>query len=103
MMMPFASRAIWMPIGLGVTSTKSKYVVIKGGRRKKNQAAYEVKGFRLFDKVRCDGQIGFIFGRRSRGYFDVRRLDGTRISACAKYNKLRLLQKRKSYLTELRT
>ena len=100
-----------MPIGLGVTSTKSKYVVIqlhklntlKGGRRKKNQAAYEVKGFRLFDKVRCDGQIGFIFGRRSRGYFDVRRLDGTRISACAKYNKLRLLQKRKSYLTELRT
>ena len=80
-----------------------KINTLKGGRRKKNQAAYEVKGFRLFDKVRCDGQIGFIFGRRSRGYFDVRRLDGTRISACAKYNKLRLLQKRKSYLTELRT
>ena len=64
---------------------------------------YEVKGFRLFDKVRCECQVGFIFGRRSNGYFDVRRLDGTRISAGVSYKKLRLLQKRKSYLTELRT
>ena len=80
-----------------------KINILKGGRRKKNQAAYEVKGFRLFDKVRCEGQVGFIFGRRSTGYFDVRRLDGTRISASVSYKKLRLLQKRKSYLTELRT
>ena len=80
-----------------------KINILKGGRRKKNQAAYEVKGFRLFDKVRCEGQVGFIFGRRSKGYFDVRRLDGTRISASVSYKKLRLLQKRKSYLTELRT
>ena len=75
----------------------------RDGRRKNNQAAYEVQGFRLFDKVKYEGQIGFIFGRRSIGYFDVRRLDGTRISASANYKKLRLLQKRKSYLTELRT
>ena len=68
-----------------------KINILKGGKRKNNQAAYEVQGFRLFDKVRCEGQVGFIFGRRSIGYFDVRRL------------KLRLLQKRKSYLTELRT
>ena len=61
------------------------------------------EGFRLFDKVKYEGQVGFIFGRRSLGYFDVRRLDGTRISASANYKKLRLLQKRKSYLTELRT
>ena len=79
-----------------------KINILKGGRRKKNQADYEVKGFRLFDKVRCEGQVGFIFGRRSTGYFDVRRLDGTRISASVSYKKLRLLQKRKSYLTELR-
>ena len=102
---------------MDVSTTKSKYVVIigrhnrqihkinilKGGRRKNNQAAYEVQGFRLFDKVKYEGQIGFIFGRRSIGYFDVRRLDGTRIDASANYKKLRLLQKRKSYLTELRT
>ena len=80
-----------------------KINILKGGKRKNNQAAYEVQGFRLFDKVRCEGQVGFIFGRRSIGYFDVRRLDGTRISASANYKKLRLLQKRKSYLTELRT
>ena len=80
-----------------------KINILKGGKRKNNQAAYEVQGFRLFDKVRCEGQVGFIFGRRSIGYFDVRRLDGARISASANYKKLRLLQKRKSYLTELRT
>ena len=80
-----------------------KINILKGGERKNNQAAYEVQGFRLFDKVKYEGQIGFIFGRRSIGYFDVRRLDGTRIHASANYKKLRLLQKRKSYLTELRT
>ena len=76
-----------------------KINILKGGERKNNQADYEVKGFRLFDKVKYEGQIGFIFGRRSTGYFDVRRLDGTRIHASANYKKLRLLQKRKSYLT----
>ena len=80
-----------------------KINILKGGRRKDNQAAYEVQGFRLFDKVKYEGQVGFIFARRSTGYFDVRRLDGTRIDASANYKKLRLLQKRKSYLTELRT
>ena len=76
---------------------------IKGGRRKDNQADYEVQGFRLFDKVKYEGQVGFIFARRSTGYFDIRRLDGTRIHASANYKKLRLVQKRKSYLTELRS
>ena len=76
---------------------------IKGGRRKDNQLGYEVKGFRLFDKVNYEGQVGFIFGRRDKGYFDIRRIDGTRIHASASYKKLRLVQKRKSYLTELRT
>ena len=52
-----------------------KINILKGGERKNNQADYEVKGFRLFDKVKYEGQIGFIFGRRSIGYFDVRRLD----------------------------
>ena len=80
-----------------------KINILKGGKRKNNQADYEVKGFRLFDKVNYEGQVGFIFGRRSTGYFDVRRLDGTRIYASASYKKLRLLQKRKNYLTELRT
>ena len=54
------------------------------------------------DKVLCNGEIGFIFGRRTSGYFDVRRLDGTRISASISFRKLRLIERRKTYLTEIR-
>ena len=74
----------------------------KGGIRKRNQAPYLVKGFRLFDKVLFEGQECFIFGRRTRGYFDLRTLDGTRIHASANYKKLKLLEPRKGYLTERR-
>lgn len=59
-------------------------------------------GFRLFDKVICKGEEAFIFGRRTSGSFDVRRLDGTRISAGISYKKLRLLEPRTTYLTEFR-
>ena len=79
-----------------------KLSILKGGLRKRNQAPYEVKGFRLFDKVVCKGEEGFIFGRRSSGYFDIRKLDGTRISAGISCKKLRLLEKRRTYLTEKR-
>ena len=74
----------------------------KIGYRKLNQSPYLVHGFRLFDKVRCLGQIGFIFGRRSSGYFDVRRLDGVKLSPSISWRKLTLLEKRSTYLTELR-
>ena len=74
----------------------------KIGYRKLNQSPYLVHSFRLFDKVRCLGQIGFIFGRRSSGYFDVRRLDGVKLSSGISYRKLTLLEKRSTYLTELR-
>lgn len=39
--------------------------MLKGGRKKLNQAPYLVKGFRLFDKVEFEGEECFIFGRRS--------------------------------------
>ena len=79
-----------------------KLSILKGGLRKHNQAPYEVKGFRLFDKVACKGEDAFICGRRSSGSFDVRKLDGTRISAGISFKKLRLLEKRRTYLTEIR-
>uniref|UniRef100_UPI003AF05534 HNH endonuclease n=1 Tax=Duodenibacillus massiliensis TaxID=1852381 RepID=UPI003AF05534 len=71
-------------------------------KHKRHQAPYLVHGFRLFDKVLCKGEVGFIFGRRSSGAFDVRRLDGTKISAGISYKNLSLLEKRKMFLTELR-
>ena len=42
-----------------------KLSILKGDIRKRNQAPFEVNGFRLFDKVACKGEEGFIFGRRS--------------------------------------
>lgn len=77
--------------------------ILKGGKKKLNQASYLVKGFRLFDKVEFDGRIGFIFGRRNSGYFDIRKLNGEVIHRSASWKKLKLLETRKKLLTERRT
>lgn len=77
---------------------------LKGGRKKLNQAPFLVKGFRLFDLVEYQKELYYIFGRRSNGSFDIRKLDGTKVnkgSINCKY--LRLIDKRKSILTEKRT
>lgn len=79
-----------------------KSTIPKGGCRKRNQTPYLVKGFRLFDRVTYNNQECFIFGRRSRGYFDLRKLDGTKIHASASYKKLGLLETRKTMLCERR-
>lgn len=80
-----------------------KLTILKGDYRKRNQAEYLVKGYRLFDKVKFRGIECFIFGRRTSGSFDVRKLDGVKVSSCAGYKKLTLLEKRKNYLTEKRS
>ena len=79
-----------------------KFNILKGGKKRLNQAPYIVKGFRLFDKVKYNGQECFIFGRRNNGYFDLRKIDGTKINANANYKKISLLQIRKNYITEKR-
>lgn len=79
-----------------------KAKILKGGKKKMNQASYLVKGFRLFDKVEFDEQVGFIFGRRNSGYFDVRKLNKEVISRSASYKKLTFLETRKSLLIEKR-
>ena len=78
-----------------------KNTFLKGGIRKRNQAPYLVKGFRLFDKVLYQGQECFIFGRRSTGRMDIRLLDGTRINASAGFKKLKSLEPRSNYLVEI--
>lgn len=80
-----------------------KLTINKGGIRKRNQSPFELFGYRLFDKVKCKGEVGFIFGRRASGSFDIRKLDGTKISAGISYKKLELISKRKTYLTERRS
>lgn len=77
-----------------------KIKILKGGKKRPNQSPYMVYGFRLFDKVEYKGNIGFIFGRRLRGAFNIRRLDGTVVSDSASYKKIKLLEIRKGILTE---
>ena len=79
-----------------------KCKINKGRTRKRNQAAYEVKGFRLYDQVLWKGQKCFIFARRSTGRMDLRLLDGTHVNASVGYKKLKLLSMRKNYLIEQR-
>ena len=80
-----------------------KNKILKGGIRKKNQAAYQVNEFRLYDKVRYKGQEYFIFGRRSSGYFDIRTFAGTKVNkGSVNCKKLKLLERSKHYLIERR-
>lgn len=79
-----------------------KNTILKGGIRKRNQAPYDVMGFRLFDKVKWKGQNCFIFGRRSTGRMDLRLLNGTKINASVGYRNLKIIEMRKNYLTEQR-
>ena len=77
-----------------------KAKTLKGGIRKKNQAPYLVKGFRLWDKVLFDGEEYFITGRRSTGYFALKKLDGSKVYDCANYKKLKLLEIATNYIME---
>ncbi len=77
-----------------------KNTVLKGGYRKRNQAEYMVKGFRLFDKVKTKGKECFVIGRRERGSFMVGNLSRSVYLSDISYRKLKFLETRKSYLTE---
>ena len=80
-----------------------KATIMKGGNRKRNQAEYEVKGFRLFDKVAYQGKEYFVFGRRTSGYFDIRNLQGEKVNkGSISYKRITLLERTKKYLTERR-
>jgi hypothetical protein len=73
---------------------------LKGGKKKLNQSAYEVKGFRLFDHVRYKDEECFIFGRRTSGYFDLRKLDGSVVHRSASFKELILLKRQSTILIE---
>ena len=78
--------------------------ILKGGKKKLNQAPFVVKGFRLFDLVEYQKELFYVFGRRKRGYFDIRRLDGTKVNkGSVSCKKLRLVETRKTLLTERRS
>ena len=79
-----------------------KQKILKGNRRKLNQATYLVHGFRLFDKVKYAGQECFIFGRRIRGNFSLRKLSGEVVATDANYKKINFLQPCQRFICERR-
>lgn len=77
--------------------------LLKGGKLKRNQAPYLVKGFRLFDRVKYQAKEYFVFGRRKTGYFDIRDLDGNKLNnGSISYKKLEFIEPRKTVLVERR-
>lgn len=79
-----------------------KATIRKGGKRQRNTAPKLVHGFRLFDGVKYQDKLCFVFGRRSSGYFDLRTLDGTKIHASASYKQLKRVQRASASLIERR-
>lgn len=77
-----------------------KATINKGGIRKLNQAPKYVFGYRLFDKVKYNGQECFIWGRRSTGSFLLKDLNGKTIKGSASYKKLKLLERNNNYLIQ---
>lgn len=76
---------------------------LKGGRKKLNQAPFLVKGFRLFDLVEYQKELYYIFGRRDSGFFDIRKLDGTKVNkGSISCKQIRLIDTRRSIITERR-
>ncbi len=72
----------------------------KGGYRKANQAPYLVKGFALFDKVRAKGKEWYINGRRLKGGFVLKTMQGEALEITP--SKIRRLCSQHGYITERR-
>ena len=80
---------------------KQNRKLFKGSRSHiRNIAPRFVQGFQRFDKVNFKNIECFIFGRRSSGYFDIRKLDGTIIHKSAKSSQLKLIQSFNTFLWE---
>ena len=77
-----------------------KLTILKGGIRKKNQAEYVVKGFRLFDVVKARGTHWYIHGRRTNGSFVLKTLSGEKLEIVP--NKIRFIIQQRGFITERR-
>ena len=77
-----------------------KLTILKGGIRKKNQAEYVVKGFRLFDVVKARGTHWYIHGRRTNGSFVLKTLSGEKLEIVP--NKIQFIIQQRGFITERR-
>ena len=72
-------------------------------RRKKRNTVKEVKGYRRFDKVLYEGKKCFIFGLRSRGYFDLRDFEVEKIGSSVDHKKLKLVERARGNIWEVKS
>ena len=78
---------------LGAFFRRQNRKLFKGARSHLRNTIPSAKGFKRGDRVRlANGREGFVFGLRSTGYFDVRRLDGTVLHYSVSYKKLRRVE-----------
>ena len=78
-----------------------KLTILKGGVRKRNQAAYLVKGYRLYDTVLAKGRLWYIHGRRTSGSFVLKTLSGDKLEIVP--NKIKFIAQQYGYITERRS
>jgi N6-L-threonylcarbamoyladenine synthase len=72
--------------------------ILKGGKKKRNQVEYLVKGFRLFDKMIFEGKAYFVTDRRNTGYFALKEIHGNSVHKSALLKKLKLAETSAVYL-----
>lgn len=65
-----------------------KASILVGCIRKSNQAPKEVFGFRLMDTVLYNGQVCYVNGRRTSGYFSLVNIKGKVLTNSVSYRKL---------------
>lgn len=75
-------------------------VPAKGGVRRNAQTGHTVRGFCLNDTVLAKGQQWFVRGRRQKGGFILKHLDGTKLEIIP--SKIQFLRHNNSYLIERR-
>ena len=79
-----------------------KAKILKGGIKKRNQAPYEVMGFRLYDKVSWNGTKCFISGRTNNRAI-LRNIEWEKIhNTPVNLKYLKLVETRKNYIIEQR-
>ena len=71
---------------------------LKGDRLKRNQSAYMIKGYRLFDVVKYQGQECYVGSRRTSGFFLLKDSNGKMITDSVSYKKLTFLRKSGGYI-----
>ena len=74
--------------------------ILRGGKRRNNQAPREVRGFRLMDSVEYAYRDCFLSGRRMSGSFSVADITGKVLADSVSYRKLTLNHHNNTYIME---